>query len=228
MWLQFVAFCLLRPFSEGVGGDAKLFGGKAYGDSFGSPLPVKFFKCLGRVFAWAPEFYAAYFGGMDSFRLALAVEFAFKLCEVGGELEDEIGDEGAGQVAGGARVQQGRVEDDDGNPFFGGERAPGFKDVHIASSEAVDAFDDERVVCAEDTHELFPCGAVEVFAGLLVEVEAVFRHAEFPHGDALAVFVLLPRGNADVSVCFLFHDNIPPVSVVTGLWKSIKTSNEKF
>ena len=84
--------------------------------------------------------------------------------------------------------------------FFLREQPPLLEYLGVVASEAVYAFDDEGVAAAELVDEALVASAFEVFAGLAVEVDVFLGDAVFDHRGALAFFVLVSRGDADVGV----------------------------
>ena len=198
------AFCVFScgfgPAFEGAAVYLELAGGAARGDFAVFPGGFDKFKFLWALFRPSAEANAAGERGGYTLGLALADEGALCLRDVAEELEHYVGDYDAGEVAALARVEQRHVEDDYFSLFFLREQPPLFEYLGVVAPEAVYAFDDEGVAAAELVDEALVAAAFEVFAGLAVEVDVFRWDAVFDHRGALAFFVLVSRGDADVGV----------------------------
>lgn len=95
----------------------------------------------------SPELNAALLCGGDALGLSLADELALRLRNIGEDLQNKVGDEGAGQISGVAlsSIEQRHIQNKNRRLLFLCDRSPLLEDLLIIASEAVDALDVERV-----------------------------------------------------------------------------------
>lgn len=83
-------------------------------------------------------------------------------------------------------------------------------DLLVVAPQPVDTQNKEHVPRLKLTKQPFVVGAVEVFSGLLVQVEVFHRDVVLRHGDPLPFFILVFTGYPDVSI-FCVFDSIDPL-----------------
>ena len=87
----------------------------------------------------AAEFYAAFPGSFDALALTLADNPPFVVGHEAQDAEDEVADEGAEEILGAPRVEQGHVDDADVDALRAREEAPLLLDLLVVPSQPVDA-----------------------------------------------------------------------------------------
>ena len=77
------------------------------------------------------------------------------------------------------------------NAFVLGHVPPFANHVIVASTKPVEAFDDQQVAAFQFSSQPFPCGAVEIFAALLVDIDEFAFHASLLQCYQLPIFILV-------------------------------------
>jgi len=119
--------------------------------------------------------------------------------------EERFGYQRTDEIFVAACVEKRHVEDQ--NVLLSRQNASLLPKIFVVAPQPVYARDAELVAGAQFLHQFPVALAVEVLAGLLIHIDAVFRDAALRHGDKLAVLVLVGAGYADVAVDF-FHKTL--------------------
>lgn len=114
-------------------------------------------------------------------------------------MENYIRDKGSSQVAAVPGVEEGHVEDHNRRAFLLRDHAPLVEDFIVVPSQAVDAFDDDRVAGGQLFQELAVGRPLKVLSGLFVEEDVVISDAEVVKCDQLSRLVLLAGADPDVA-----------------------------
>ena len=158
-------------------------------------------KVVGHGHGRSAEAHAAPLGRGYALALAGFYVFALLLGDVGKELQNDVGDELAGEVAVlRAGVQKRHIQNEDIRADVFGY-VPPFLYYHIViASQSVNGLDDEHVALFESAHELFVIFALEVLAGLFVGEDMAFVYAVGEKAVDLSVEILVGSGNTAVSI----------------------------
>ena len=133
-------------------------------------------------------------------RLPLPDAFPFLLRDIGKQLQDNIRDEGAGQIPSIAGIEQRHIQYHHRDPFLFGQQPPLLQNFLIVPAQTVDRLDREDIPRPQGAEQPFVGGPVEILAALFVQINAFVRHAKLMQGDDLPCFVLLPGGYPDIPV----------------------------
>ena len=122
-------------------GHAQLFCRRPAADLTPPPSGHYILVVLTPLFEPPPEVDALGLGRRDPLRLPLAVELPLRLRHIGQQLEDDVGDQHAGEIPALAGVQQGHIQHYDSHLLFLGQQPPLLQDLVIVPPQTVDALD---------------------------------------------------------------------------------------
>ena len=125
-----------------------------------------------------------------TFGLPLPDKFTLCLCHVAEQLQYDVGDQDAGEVAVLPRIQKRHVQDDDRGLFFFRQYSPLFQYFMIIAAQPVDAFDYQDVSPFQFFHQPFVALPLKILARLLVQDDVFRGHAVFQHRRPLSLLVL--------------------------------------
>lgn len=136
----------------------------------------------------------------DAFGLTAADHLALGLGHVAEQIEYDVGNQRAGEVALAAGVQQRHVQHHDGYAPLPREHAPLFHHLGVVAPQPVDALDHQQIVPAQAAHQAQVLGPLKVPAGAPVGVEGLRRHAPRKQRGPLPLVALVAGRYANIAI----------------------------
>ena len=104
----------------------------------------------------------------DALRLSLPDELPLCLGHIAEQLQDNVGDQGPGEISVLPGIQQGHIQHDNGRALLFGNDPPLLQNLIVISAQAVNALDHKGIARLQPADQPPVIRARKILAGLLV------------------------------------------------------------